>query len=512
MSLSLLVYYDKVYKRNKKGTDCSMKVHEKLLKPLIETKYLTVDNTDRYRCIVRLFYLNYEKLKYWMYQEEVYEELREDAYFAEYTPEQCQQDLTMLVNWKNLVTIQDTKKVSSIEEFKNKKFRYQLSEYTVEIERMVIRLENLFIEGASLESTLLERIKNSISEITSISQESDERLYGWWSDLNNDFVRLNQNYQDYMRELNSMKAEEMMKTKEFLLFKDRLIEYLRSFVKSLQMNASAIEVYLKEIEESFTNLILERITEYEWSIPRLEMDVEKEQIAEKIRGRWKSILEWFIGKNGGDSEVGKVFDTTNEIIRKITRYAARISERSNSGANRKEEYYKLAVMFSKCNDIQEAHCLAASIFGIERPLHLNGDFKRKTESINSGVWEEDPCNIIVTPRVRTYREKTKRTAIVEYSLEKEETRNKTIQQLQEQRMLLQSYIQGQRLEFDSLPVIEPHVRDVFLLWLSKALENKEHRAKTEDGLEYYVEEKGKTCVLNCTDGTLQMPAYTLVFL
>ena len=290
MSLSLLVYYDKVYKRNKKGTDCSMKVHEKLLKPLIETKYLTVDNTDRYRCIVRLFYLNYEKLKYWMYQEEVYEELREDAYFAEYTPEQCQQDLTMLVNWKNLVTIQDTKKVSSIEEFKNKKFRYQLSEYTVEIERMVIRLENLFIEGASLEPTLLERIKNSISEITSISQESDERLYGWWSDLNNDFVRLNQNYQDYMRELNSMKAEEMMKTKEFLLFKDRLIEYLRSFVKSLQMNASAIEVYLKEIEESFTNLILERITEYEWSIPRLEMDVEKEQIAEKIRGRWKSIL------------------------------------------------------------------------------------------------------------------------------------------------------------------------------------------------------------------------------
>ena len=34
-----------------------------------------------------------------------------------------------------------------------------------------------------------------------------------------------------MRELNSVKAEEMMKTKEFLVFKDRLIEYLRSFCK-----------------------------------------------------------------------------------------------------------------------------------------------------------------------------------------------------------------------------------------------------------------------------------------
>lgn len=60
-----------------------MKVHEKLLKPVREAKYLDVENTDRYRAIVRLFYLNYEKLKYWMYQEEVYEELREDSYFSE---------------------------------------------------------------------------------------------------------------------------------------------------------------------------------------------------------------------------------------------------------------------------------------------------------------------------------------------------------------------------------------------------------------------------------------------
>lgn len=64
---------------------------------------------------------------------------------------------------ENLNTIQDTRKVSSIEEFKNKKFRYQMSEYSVEIERLVLRLENLFIEGASLEPTLLERIRMNIS-------------------------------------------------------------------------------------------------------------------------------------------------------------------------------------------------------------------------------------------------------------------------------------------------------------------------------------------------------------
>ena len=63
---------------------------------------------------------------------------------------------------------------------------------------------------------------------------------------------------------------------------------------------------------------------------------------------WRNGLPEQYGK---DSEAAKVFDTTNEIIRKITRYAARISEMSNAGANRREEYHKVAVMFSKCKNI-----------------------------------------------------------------------------------------------------------------------------------------------------------------
>lgn len=219
-----------------------MRITEKLTKPVREAKYLNVENTGRYRSIIRLFFMYYEKLKYWMYQEEVYEELIEDPYFVGYTMEQCQLDLSTLVSWGNLMTIQDTRKVTTIDEFKNKKFRYQLSEYAVEIERMVVHLENLFVEGASLEPTLLERIRHHFSRISSLSQETDERLYGWWSDLKNDFVRLNQNYQDYMRTLNSVKAEEMMQTQAFLAFKDRLIEYLRGFVKSLQVNQAISSV------------------------------------------------------------------------------------------------------------------------------------------------------------------------------------------------------------------------------------------------------------------------------
>ena len=43
------------------------------------------------------------------------------------------------------------------------------------------------------------------------------------------------------------------------------------------------------------------------------------RIADKVYGRWQSLEEWFTGTDGKDSEAAKVFDTTNEIIRKITR-------------------------------------------------------------------------------------------------------------------------------------------------------------------------------------------------
>lgn len=413
----------------------------------------------------------------------------------------------------NLVTIQDTRRVSTIEEFKNKKFRYQLSEVTVEIERMVIRVENMFIETSSLEPTLLERIRISLGKISEMADRDTEKVYSWWNELNNDFIRLNQNYQDYMRELNSVKAEEMMKTKEFLVFKDRLIEYLRSFVKSLQTNVNAIEQYLKNTDSQKMEKILAIVTAYELSIPRIDVEVEEAMIYEKMRGRWENLQSWFSGDEGRESEAAKVFDTTNEIIRKITRYAARISELSNSGSNRREEYHKLAVMFSKCRDMNEAHRLAASVFGIEKPLHLKGLADRKTDSINSGIFDEEPYEIKILPRVRTYREKVQRKGIVDRSREKEETRRKTIQRLEEERRLLKSYIKNNRLEFAALPEIEPQVRDIFLLWLSKALENKDFRGKTEDGQVYFIElpHTKERCMVRASDGVLEMPAYTIRF-
>ncbi len=145
----------------------------KLIKQIDEMRYLAVDNTWRYRSILRFFYSQSEKMKNWLYQEEVFEALKEYQEFASYTLEQCKQDLDTLLTWKNLSAYQDTAKVTTVEEFKNKKFRYQMTPYSVEIERLTIRLENLSVESASLEPTLLERLREELKKLPQVARLSE---------------------------------------------------------------------------------------------------------------------------------------------------------------------------------------------------------------------------------------------------------------------------------------------------------------------------------------------------
>lgn len=490
-----------------------MQISDKLMKPLTEVKYLNADNVSRYRCIMRIFFDNYEKLRYWLYQEDVFEELKKDPHFEDYRMEQCQQDLAMLTEWKNLNTIQDTRKVASIEEFKNKKFRYQMSEYSVEIERLVVRLENLFVEGASLEPTLLERIRHHVQRFPAMAEKDIGEVYTWWMDLNNDFVRLNQNYQDYIRDLNSVKAEKMMQTKEFLVFKDHLIDYLRNFIKGLQRNVGAIDEELRLLPDEIKQQIFDKIVDYELSIPRMDVEISREKILEKITGRYQSIYDWFVQENGQENEAAKLFDATNDIIRRITRYAAQISEKNAMGANRREEYRKVAEMFMKCEDIGEAHKMSAMVFGLEQPFHMKGDLIRETDSMNQSVYEEKPLDIKLKPRVRTYREKMNRSVIRESTEDKKEARKRILEKQREETEKLRALEQNGGIDFAGLPVIEPRIREILLKWLSNAMEDSSLMARTESGRRYVLDrsKEQEKCVLHCEDGNLTMPHFRIVF-
>ena len=214
--------------------------------PINETSYLSVPNAPVYRKIMRCFYREYEKMHFQIYKEDIFQLLKQDETFTGYTMEQLMTDLEALVKWKNLTPIQDPGRVYTIADYKNKQYRYTMSEYAVEIERLTVRLENLFLESGNLSTNFFVRLEKSLQKAEEIKDSSLKEINEWWGLLQEDFKRLNQNYQDYLRDFYSGKTEQLMKSVEFVVHKDKFIKYLNEFVQELQRHSKRIEQILSD--------------------------------------------------------------------------------------------------------------------------------------------------------------------------------------------------------------------------------------------------------------------------
>lgn len=494
-----------------------MEINEKLSKKITETSYLTTENTKRYRPILRYFYEQYERINYMLYKEDVFKELKGKNNFEEYTLEICENDLAALVEWGNLTAIQDTNNVTTVEEFKHRKFRYQLSEYAVEIERLVIKLENLHIEGASLEPKLIERIKDSIESIEKVSMQSEVDVHNWWENLNNDFKRLNQDYQDYIKTFYAVKMEEVAKSKQFILYKNDLIRYLREFIKLLQENSYSIEEKLKNINIDIEERILDKVFLGQKRIVRIDkLDelIDEDEIKNRNKEKWKNIKKWFVGVENKPSEVERINEKTTEIIRKITRIASQIAETRGNINSKKTDYKKICEMFCKTTSIEEAHKLSSLVFGMFNTRHIKGNYVRETDSINSSLLEESSNEHEIKPRIREYREKQQRTAIIDKTKEKQIQIERYKQQLEEEKKEIEKYINNGKIEIEKLPTVKNTFRKTLLKWISKANISVDKQITIEDGRKIkliYEQNKGK-CVLRCDDGDLEMPAFILEFI
>ena len=275
----------------------SLKVGRKIT----ESKYLNQENSFRYRNILRIAFYKYEKMKYWLDQNEIYEEIKKLEDFENYTIENLKQDLDMLVEFKNFTAMQDTKKTRTIEEFKNRKFKYQITPITIELERTLIKLENIQ-EGTrgSLDLSLIERFNATLKKIYNIKNINEKEIFSWWNQLNRDFKYLNESYQDYISKFYSPKTEELLKTTEFLAYKEGFIKYLKEFITGIQNHVGQIAETLqsKEIDEETIEFIIESIVRYEKINIAIDKNYDEIEAYDIHKGRFESIVSWFLGERG----------------------------------------------------------------------------------------------------------------------------------------------------------------------------------------------------------------------
>lgn len=485
------------------------------LEAINETSYLSVPNAGIYRKIMRCFYREYEKMNFQLYKEDIYELLKSENEFADYTINQLETDLEALVRWKNLTPIQDPGKVYTIADYKNKQYRYTMSEYAVEIERLTVRLENLFVESGNLSTNFFVRLEKSLEEVEMMQNAGLKEVNEWWNLLQEDFKRLNQNYQDYLRDFYSGKTERLMKSVEFVLHKDKFIKYLNDFVQQLQNRSKRIEKILQQNMTIMETIVLERVIQSEQDIPHAFLELHgnlEPNIRENVMGKWDSLKRWFIDTPGKECESRKVMKITNDVIRSIIQNAALIVQLQNWGISRKDDYQKFLDMFLQCEDLEEAHCLSAHVFGIQQIQHFKTNRPRDEEGINISSYEEEPIEFYIRPHTRIYREKKDKRGFDDRTMEKMAQRNVYLENINKQREIVMHYVKDGKITFSEIeePVSEM-TKNMFLQWITMANMNSDKKGQTEFGQEYRLIEKTGVCVLKCEDGDLTMPAYVMEF-
>ncbi|MFC0015402.1 MULTISPECIES: TIGR02677 family protein [Allobacillus] len=481
-----------------------------MFKRVKEATYLTAEKAWRYRAILRYFYMQHERMREFLFPEEILEHLLQFVEFQDYSEEALHLDLDALVKWGNLIARQESGKSRTIEEFKKKRFRYQCTPYTVEFERMLMELENegeTF--GGSLEKTQFERLYQSLMKIEQVvtgkHQETDEECAQVWEDVLSYFRQITQNTSDYIAYINSEEVEERMQTEAFLVYKDQFTMYLRDFIIALQGTALQIQDLLMSLHKNKLQFFFEKVKRHHEQVFRFDEDeMEKKNPIEEYLDKWVSIKAWFLGNEYGESEYEMLQQRTNESIRRITRVVQRLGERHQQYRSRKKDYLHLAKWFDSMTEMDRAHELSSIAFGVFHTRHFHID-QNPTDDIYTDVWDENPMQHETKPIVRHYREKTRASAVKSNREQKEEMARIHLEQRQRENELIGQYINGNEIKIENLPVVETHVRKLLLSWIGKAMATKDRTIKTELGRRVRVKLSDKRVLLQAEDGQLEMP-------
>ncbi len=482
------------------------------MKKVIEASYLTAESAAQYRTILRYFYLQHERMRDFIAPEEILDHLHSIPTFANYEEEQLHQQLAQLVKWNNLIARQDMTNAKTIEEYKKKRFRYQSTPYTIEIERMLIVLERKVGDSfqGSLERTQFERLLESLANLQKELQgpitKTPEQCMRLWEDVLQYFQTIRTSTADYIAYINSEQTDQRMQTEAFLVYKNQFTNYLRDFIVSLQKTSIQISERLSELTINKLHPLIVKLIEHRKQIPRLEdISASQEEWQNEYEEYWDSLRRWFLGTSTQISELEMLQWQTNEMIRRMTRYVQRIGERQQNTRSRKKDYLHLAKWFTEVDSISEAHKLSSVVFGAMTIQHLHVE-EATTDNLHIDTWEVEPITHTLKPRTNRYREKTKPGAMASNLSKKEMQRMRYLEERKKEKELIEKYMTKGTITLSSLPTVEPFIRKILLSWIGKSMAAKDRRVKTDYGLVVKVTmDKENKILLVSEDGTLSMP-------
>lgn len=481
---------------------------EVLQKAITETKYLSQENTYRYRPIMRFFYHKYEQAENWLFKEDVYDALKDKI--DNYTMEDLERDLEFLVDNLSLTTVQDVNNINSLADFKYKKYRYQLTDYAIAIERMTIELEEMEVKVASLSPKRFEVLRDLLRKLKTIDSLSNEEIMDTWERLTNEFSDINRNYQDFLKKFHESKTEELLQSTVFLEYKNKMIQYLKDFIQGYLNQAEVIRDILKNMDSGFEATLIKHLEEAERDIPHMATDFNYTKYNQVNLGKWRSIYKWFVSTND-KCEGDRLLEVTSNLISTITKCANSLIELHGNMIKRKEEYKHICKLFDTMPNLKEARKLSNAIFGIYKVKHFKGISNKDTDSLVNS-YEVLPTIISVLPNDKKIRSEKRHSVIVDKTLKKKEILEEYEKEEEKKKEMLKRFVETKEVVLKGDVKLTKEERGYLLSLISKIGTSTDYFKEPLFGLNYKVNfDENESCHIISDDGVLTLPSLSITF-
>ena len=485
-------------------------------------KYVTEPNSYIYRPIVRYLYHKHMGFEYYRTTiSDIHKMLLENEVIEEgYLETNLQESLNRLEEWEVITSRQEKQIGMTIEEFKKRRYLYQITDLGLEIEALLIRIDELDEKlVGSLDSRQFSRLHKFLETFKEIDPKylsSQNKILEIWSNVFDTHKALRTNASNYLFHIQEAERTNLFNSELFLEFKDTFMQYLGTYITELDRVKFKLIKVIKEIEDSHVDNYIQVLVESSRPNSILQENFSEEKLKISLKNKWMELKTWFLGVNNSTSDIDVLTDKTKEAIRLIVSYANRLSDSKMNTKDRISEYESLAKMFNDCGSIREAHKLFVASFGIShsRSLYVAEDI----EIIEDGnytdadeIWNTD-LKPFKTPNMgnRGPKGSSKASAIINNRLEQQRRIIENLEKKREEEKKVKELIKDGKIVLSEIvEPLEPFQRKVILKWLMRTSKlrmgkSRKNTFRTETGLILRVQYRSKNIiVIPSTDGELR---------
>jgi uncharacterized protein (TIGR02677 family) len=345
-------------------------------------KYAVVEGAERYRRIMRVFYLEHRHFGLRLTPDDVAHRLAE-LYDFELEPHVLSQCLDQLHTWGAVSREYDTTLARTARELRQNRFTYDITQAATRVEALLEALDQLAETVGALEGSRLPEIRDALRRIARLLDEEAPKgaeLRTQFERLTGEIERLHDAASDFMSRLNRVIARsEQIVEDEFDACKGLLIEHMQGFRGDLRRHAPEIADALRTVERLGTARMAALIVST-LDLPALP-GIDTQEVAARrhaeLLDQWHGVRDWFLDDAGRRSPWASLNDKVIDAIRAVLDIAERIIDRRTNRADRARACERLARLVHDAPSEQDASAVVAAALGIAAPRHV-------------GVPEDDP--------------------------------------------------------------------------------------------------------------------------